>query len=122
MRGDRRVSADTVVEVVTTGVLVRRLQREPELTGTALVVLDECHERHLDSDLALAFLVEVRATLRPELKLLATSATAEVGRFSQILGDAPIISADARLFPVDVLWCPPGQQNCDRSPSTLVQS
>ena len=110
VRGDRRVSADTVVEVVTTGVLVRRLQRDPELTGTAVVVLDECHERHLDSDLALAFLVEVRATLRPELKLLATSATAEAGRFAQILGDAPIITADARLFPVDVLWCPPGQQ------------
>ena len=115
VRGDRRVSRQTVVEVVTTGVLVRRLQRDPELAGTAVVILDECHERHLDSDLALAFLVEVRATLRPDLKLLATSATAEAGRFAEILGGggaagAPIISASARLFPVDVRWCPPVQQ------------
>jgi ATP-dependent helicase HrpB len=146
VRGDRRVSRATVVEVVTTGVLVRRLQRDPELAGTAVVVLDECHERHLDSDLALAFLVEIRAALRPDLKLLATSATAESTRFAQILGGtedlalplpaesdrdlsragsdpspegvsrsstvagAPIITAEARLFPVDVRWCPPAQQ------------
>ena len=140
VRGDRRVSPATVVEVVTTGVLLRRLQRDPELAGTGVVILDECHERHLDSDLALAFLVEVRATLRPDLLLLATSATAESRRFAQLLGstgaaaspragretgqpddgptalradsapgdgDAPIIRAEARLFPVDVRWCPP---------------
>jgi ATP-dependent helicase HrpB len=145
VRGDRRVSRDTVVEVVTTGVLVRRLQRDPELAGTTLVILDECHERHLDTDLALAFLIEVRATLRPDLHLLATSATADSNRLSQLLGSpaigaqppraqstgvpqagteppdywvgdsdldglpAPVISAQARLFPVDVRWCPPAQ-------------
>ncbi|HEV8173622.1 MAG TPA: ATP-dependent helicase C-terminal domain-containing protein [Actinoplanes sp.] len=130
VRGDRRVSRETVVEVVTTGVLVRRLHRDPELAGAALVILDECHERHLDSDLALAFLVEVRAALRPGLRILATSATADSYRLSQLLADvvdpslapesgptarpgarpppmAPVITADARLFPVDVLWCPP---------------
>jgi ATP-dependent helicase HrpB len=130
VRGDRRVSRDTVVEVVTTGVLVRRLHRDPELAGTALVILDECHERHLDSDLALAFLVEVRAALSPGLRILATSATAESYRLSQLLADvvapslapesgptarpgagppllAPVITAEAPLFPVDVRWCPP---------------
>ena len=110
VRGDRQVSRATVVEVVTTGVLVRRLQRDPELAGTAVVVLDECHERHLDSDLALAFLVEVRAALRPDLRLLATSATAESNRLAQVLGGtdpAPVITAEARLFPVDVHWAPP---------------
>lgn len=115
VRGDRKVSRQTVVEVVTTGVLVRRLQRDPELAGTAVVILDECHERHLDSDLALAFLVEVRAALRPELQLLATSATAEAHRFAELLGPdpatpAPIVTAEARLFPVDVHWSPPTQQ------------
>ncbi|WP_207230050.1 ATP-dependent helicase HrpB [Krasilnikovia cinnamomea] len=109
VRGDRRTGRDTVVEVVTTGVLVRRLQRDPELPGTALVVLDECHERHLDADLALAFLVEVRAALRPDLGLLATSATAESHRLAQVLGGAPVVTAAARLFPVQVHWCPPGQ-------------
>ncbi|OJF12881.1 ATP-dependent helicase HrpB [Couchioplanes caeruleus subsp. caeruleus] len=109
VRGDRRVSASTRIEVVTTGVLVRRLHRDPELAGTAVVVLDECHERHLDSDLALAFLIEVRAALRPDLHLLATSATAEAQRLATILGDAPVVTAAAALHPVDVRWCPPPQ-------------
>nr|WP_189203543.1 ATP-dependent helicase HrpB [Couchioplanes caeruleus] len=109
VRGDRRVSASTRIEVVTTGVLVRRLHRDPELAGTAAVVLDECHERHLDSDLALAFLVEVRAALRPDLRLLATSATAEAQRLATILGGAPVVTAAAALHPVDVRWCPPPQ-------------
>jgi ATP-dependent helicase HrpB len=107
VRGDRKVSRETVIEVVTTGLLVRRLQRDPELPGTAVVILDECHERHLDSDLALAFLVEVRAALRPGLRLLATSATAESNRLSDVLGQAPVITAGSRLFPVAVHWSPP---------------
>ncbi|MET3430192.1 ATP-dependent helicase HrpB [Actinoplanes tereljensis] len=107
VRGERRVSRRTLVEVVTTGVLVRRLQRDPELAGTALVILDECHERHLDTDLALAFLVEVRAALRPDLQLLATSATADADRLAEVLGGAPVVSAESRLFPVDVHWAPP---------------
>jgi ATP-dependent helicase HrpB len=109
VRGDRRVSARTRVEVVTTGVLVRRLHRDPELAGTAVVILDECHERHLDSDLALAFLIEVRAALRPDLRVLATSATAEAERLAEILGDAPIVAAEAALHPVEVHWSPPPQ-------------
>ncbi len=107
VRGDRRVSRDTVVEVVTTGVLVRRLQRDPELTGTAVVILDECHERHLDTDLALAFLIEVRETLRPDLRLLATSATAESDRLADILGGVPVVEAHSRAYPVDIRWTPP---------------
>ena len=109
VRGDRQVSRSTMVEVVTTGVLVRRLQRDPELAGTAAVILDECHERHLDTDLALAFLLEVRAALRPGLRLLATSATADATRFAELLGAAPVVTAQARLFPVEVHWAPPGQ-------------
>ena len=109
VRGDRRVSRETRVEVVTTGVLVRRLHRDPELAGTAAVVLDECHERHLDSDLALAFLVEVRAALRPDLRVLATSATAESQRLAEVLGGAPVVTASAALHPVEVHWSPPPQ-------------
>jgi ATP-dependent helicase HrpB len=106
VRGERHVSADTRIEVVTTGVLVRRLQRDPELAGTAVVILDECHERHLDSDLALAFLTEVRAALRPDLRLLATSATADSERLAEVL-DAPVVTAEAAMFPVEVIWSPP---------------
>ncbi|MFF5078976.1 ATP-dependent RNA helicase [Actinoplanes sp. NPDC000266] len=107
VRGDRQTSRRTEIEVVTTGVLVRRLQRDPELAGTAAVILDECHERHLDTDLALAFLIEVRAALRPDLAVLATSATADAERLSQILGDAPVVAAESPLFPVEVSWTPP---------------
>lgn len=111
VRGERQVSRETVVEVVTTGLLVRRLQADPELAGTGTVILDECHERHLDSDLALAFLVEVRAALRPDLRLLATSATADADRLATVIGEpgtpAPVVTAHAKAHPVEVVWAPP---------------
>ncbi len=106
VRGDRRVSPQTEIEVVTTGVLVQRLQRDPELPGVGAVVLDECHERHLDTDLALAFLVDVRETLRPDLQLLATSATADAQRLANIL-NGPVIEAPTILYPVNEVWVPP---------------
>ncbi|WP_333779290.1 DEAD/DEAH box helicase, partial [Saccharopolyspora oryzae] len=71
VRGDRRRSARTVVEVVTSGLLVRRLQGDPELPGVDVVMLDECHERHLDADLLLSLLLDAREGLRPDLRLLA---------------------------------------------------
>ncbi|MCL9797576.1 helicase-related protein, partial [Frankia sp. AgKG'84/4] len=111
IRGERRTGPSTRVEVVTTGVLVRRLQRDPELPGVDAVVLDECHERHLDADLALAFLLDARAALRPDLLLLAASATADTRRLAAMLGapaqPAPVIGTDASMYDVEVLWAPP---------------
>ena len=111
VRGERRVGSRTRIEVVTTGLLVRRLQGDPELAGTGAVLLDECHERHLDSDLGLAFCIEVRAALRPDLRLVAMSATAEADRLAALLGPdgtpAPIVSAVSALHPVEVVWVPP---------------
>jgi ATP-dependent helicase HrpB len=106
VRGDRKVGPGTRVEVVTTGLLVQRLLADPELAGVGTVMIDECHERHLDTDLALAFLVESRQTLRPDLRLLATSATADAARFAELL-DAGIVAAQGALHDVRVLWCPP---------------
>ena len=107
MRGESTVGPATRVEVVTTGVLVRRLQRDPELAGTGAVVLDECHERHLDTDLALAFGVDVRAALRPDLLLLAMSATAQAERLAAALGGVPVVEASGALHQVEAVWCPP---------------
>ncbi|HEV7869854.1 MAG TPA: ATP-dependent helicase HrpB, partial [Modestobacter sp.] len=111
VRGDSRRSAATRVEVVTTGLLVRRLQADPELAGVAAVVLDECHERQLDTDLALAFALDVRAALRPELALLAMSATAQAGRLAVLMGrdgaPAPVVEATGALHDVEPVWCPP---------------
>ncbi|WP_432093914.1 ATP-dependent helicase HrpB [Streptomyces sp. bgisy100] len=87
VRGERRAGRDTVVEVVTTGVLLQRLQRDQELAGVDAVVLDECHERHLDADTAAAFLLDVRATLRPDLWLVAASATTDAAGWARLLGD-----------------------------------
>jgi ATP-dependent helicase HrpB len=106
IRGERRVGPETRVEVVTTGLLVARLQRDPELADVDAVVLDECHERHLDTDLALAFAVDARAALRPDLRLLATSATAAADDLSLAVG-GPVVTAPDPMHPVDVVWSPP---------------
>ncbi|MEW2353952.1 ATP-dependent helicase C-terminal domain-containing protein [Spirillospora sp. NPDC029432] len=110
VRGEHRPGS--LVQVVTTGVLLQRLQHEPELEDVGTVILDECHERHLDADTALAFLLDVRAALRPDLRLVAASATADTGPWARLLGDgeggpAPIVETEAALHPVDVVWAPP---------------
>jgi ATP-dependent helicase HrpB len=109
VRGDRKVSSRTRVEVVTSGLLVRRVQGDPELPGVSTVLLDECHERHLDADLLLALLLDVRAGLRDDLRLLATSATVASGRLATLLGDAPVIEASARTYPVTTSYLPPSR-------------
>ncbi|MFD7698597.1 ATP-dependent RNA helicase [Streptomyces caelestis] len=107
VRGERAVGRRTRVEVVTTGVLLQRLQRDQELSGVDVVVLDECHERHLDADTAAAFLWDVREALRPELRLVAASATTDAEGWARLLGDAPVVEARGAAFPVDVVWAPP---------------
>ncbi|MED7954182.1 ATP-dependent helicase HrpB [Streptomyces sp. BE303] len=107
VRGDRRVGPRTVVEVVTTGVLLQRLQRDQELPGVDVVVLDECHERHLDADTALAFLLDVRAALRPELRIVCASATSDTGAWARLLDDAPVVEAHGVSHPVETVWAPP---------------
>ncbi|QSR33214.1 ATP-dependent helicase HrpB [Nocardioides sp. S5] len=110
VRGDRRSSRRTRVEVVTTGLLLRRIQHDPELVGVGAVVLDEVHERHLDADLTLALLVDVRANLRGDLSLVAMSATIEAERTAALLGGdgggAPVIRVPGALHPVQTVWCP----------------
>ncbi|GAA1573342.1 ATP-dependent helicase HrpB [Kribbella sancticallisti] len=110
MRGERSGGRGLRVEVVTTGLLVRRLQQNPELPGAAAIVIDECHERHLDADLLLALCIDIRANLREDLAIVATSATADTIRLSRALGSdvpAPVITASAALFDVAVEWAPP---------------
>jgi ATP-dependent helicase HrpB len=110
VRGDRKVSRATRIEVVTTGLLVRRLQGDPSLPGTDVVVLDECHERHLDADLLLALVLDARAGLRPDLRLLATSATVATDRLTALLGSGtPVVRAVARTHPLSVSYLPPAR-------------
>ncbi|MFB9907466.1 ATP-dependent helicase HrpB [Allokutzneria oryzae] len=110
VRGDRKVSASTRVEVVTSGLLVRRLQADPELAGVDTVMLDEIHERHLDADLLLTLLVDARAGLREDLRLLATSATVAAEQVSELLGSAPVLRVPSVAFPVEARYVAPASR------------
>lgn len=109
VRGERVVGRRTRVEVVTTGVLLQRLQRDQELAGVDVVVLDECHERHLDADTVAAFLWDVRQALRPELRLVAASATTDAEAWARLLGGARVVEAAGVAHPVEVVWAPPAR-------------
>ena len=100
-RLDSAVSPATRIEVVTEGLLVRRLHGDPTLDGVAAVLLDEVHERALEADLAMALCLDLQRMLRPELRLLAMSATLDGARLSALL-DGPVIESAGRMFPVDV--------------------
>ncbi|MBE9603849.1 ATP-dependent helicase HrpB [Acetobacteraceae bacterium H6797] len=105
-RLDRAGSAATRVEVVTEGLLVRRLQSDPGLEGVAGVIFDEAHERHLDTDLGLALCLDLQRGLRPELRIIAMSATLDSAGFSGLLQEggaaAPVVESLGRAYPVEI--------------------
>jgi ATP-dependent helicase HrpB len=101
-RDERLVGRATDIEVVTEGVVLRRLLADPALPEVGTLVFDERHERTLEGDLALAFALETRAVLRPDLALLVLSATLDAERVAGLLGGAPILTAEARTYPVEV--------------------
>jgi ATP-dependent helicase HrpB len=107
IRFERRITAATRIEVLTEGLLARRLQADPELPAVGLLIFDEFHERGLDADLALALALDVRANLRPDLRLLVMSATLDTARVAQLLGGAPLVESTGRLFPVELRYAPP---------------
>ncbi len=105
VRGESRVGRRTRVEVVTEGILTRRLLADPSLESggrVAVVIFDEVHERSLASDLGLALCLQARELLRPDLQVLAMSATLDGERFADLLGGAPVVTSRGRAFPVDV--------------------
>jgi ATP-dependent helicase HrpB len=105
-RLESRVGRQTRVEVITEGVLTRRLLDDPELAGVSCVVFDEFHERSLQSDTSLAFCLESRQALRPDLMLLVMSATMDAAPVSRLLGGCPVIRAEGRLWPVEARYSP----------------
>ena len=107
MRGERRVSRATRIEVVTEGILTRRLQHDPTLEGVGVLIFDEFHERSLDGDLGLALALHTRALVRDDLRILAMSATLDGESVARLLGDAPILTSHGRSFPVETRYVEP---------------
>jgi ATP-dependent helicase HrpB len=110
-RDDRRVGPDTRIEVITEGILTRRLQRDPSLPGVAAVLFDEFHERSIHADLGLALALEARETIRPDLRLLVMSATIDADAVADLLtpadaDPAPVVACAGRTHPVDIRWRP----------------
>jgi len=106
IRFDAKVSAKTRIEVLTEGILTRRLQTDPELKNVGLVIFDEFHERHLHADLALALCLDSQRALREDMKILVMSATLDGESISKLLGDTPIVTSEGRRYPVDIRYLP----------------
>jgi len=104
VRMDSRVGPATRIEVVTEGVLTRMLQSDPGLAASGLVIFDEFHERHLDSDLGLALCLDIQGVLNESLRVLVMSATLEVEPVAALLGDVPVIRCEGRVFPVETRY------------------
>jgi ATP-dependent helicase HrpB len=122
-RLETRVGPKTRIEVVTEGILTRMLQRDASLDQVACVIFDEFHERSIHADLGLALCLEVRANLRPDLRVLVMSATLDVGRLAVLLGDAPTIVSAGRSFEVATHYVPPrAGQNLEQHVAAVVRT
>ncbi len=104
MRGEAKAGRDTRVEVVTEGILTRMIQHDPGLTGISAVIFDEFHERSLQADLGLALVLESRAALRPDLRVIVMSATLDAQPVADLMGGAPVVTVPGTLFPVTIRW------------------
>ena len=106
VRLESRISRRTRIEVVTDGVFTRMIQDGPDLGGIGAVLFDEFHERRLETDLGLALTLDAQSGLRPELRLIAMSATLDAGPVAALMGDAPVITSEGRAFPVEIRHLP----------------
>ncbi|MCS6286733.1 MAG: ATP-dependent helicase HrpB [Nitrospira sp.] len=104
MRLDTKVGPKTRLEVVTEGILTRLLQQDPSLSAYGAVLFDEFHERSLQADTGLALCLESQRLFRPDLRLLVMSATLDCGPVSELLGGAPVITCEGRMFPVETRY------------------
>jgi len=111
IRYERRVGTATRLEVITEGLLTRRLQGDAELAGVGLVIFDEFHERSLQADLALALCRDVQLGLRDDLRILVMSATLDAEHLARLLGDCPVITAEGRSFPVTIDYLSDAEQH-----------
>jgi len=120
IRFDSKIGKHTRIEVLTEGILTRRLQQDSALEGVGLVIFDEFHERHLHADLALALTADCQQGLREDLRILVMSATLDGAAVSRLLRGAPIVSSEGRSFPVEIRYA--SRDASERLPETVGQA
>ncbi|MDX2481109.1 MAG: helicase-related protein, partial [Desulfuromusa sp.] len=120
IRYQRQVSKQTRIEVVTEGILTRRLQSNPELDGIGLIIFDEFHERNLNTDLALALCHDAQQGLREDLKILIMSATLDGAPLAKLL-DAPLLSSAGRSYPVTIHYTVQENDNLVAGTTAAIQ-
>lgn len=120
VRLERRIGPRTRIQVVTEGILTRRIQGDPGLDGVGLLIFDEFHERSLQADLGLALALDAASALRPGLRLLIMSATLDAEAAAELLGGAPVVTAEGRSFPVEVRYAERPAQDALRAVATAV--
>lgn len=121
VRMETRVSEETVIEVVTEGILTRMLQNDPELSNVAMIIFDEFHERSIHADTGLALVLESQSVFREDLKLLIMSATLDAEPVAALLGNAPVIHCTGRSFPVETIYVPAGSQRLEQACSSVIR-
>ena len=114
VRLQSKISARTRIEVITEGIFTRMILDDPSLSSVAGVLFDEFHERSLDADLGLALALDAQQALRPDLRILAMSATLDGARVATLLGECPIIESEGRAFPIETFYRP-------RDPSRRIE-
>ncbi|MFM8608738.1 MAG: ATP-dependent helicase HrpB [Hyphomicrobiales bacterium] len=114
VRLQSKISARTRIEVITEGIFTRMILDDPSLSSVAAVLFDEFHERSLDADLGLALALDAQQALRPDLRILAMSATLDGARVATLLGQCPVIESEGRAFPIETFYRP-------RDPSRRIE-
>lgn len=108
IRFEQKVSAETCIEVLTEGVLTRRLISDPMLEGVSVVMFDEFHERSINTDVALALTRAIQQALRPDLRIVLMSATIDTSLLCRQL-NAPCVESEGRMFPIETIHLKPGE-------------
>lgn len=121
VRFEQFAGPETRVLFMTEGVLTRRVLAAPELEGVGVVVLDEFHERHLETDLALALLLRLQQSVRADLRLVVMSATADRRKVAAHLGGCPALLSEGRLFPIEIQYQPESRETLEERVLAGVQ-
>lgn len=120
VRMDSKVGPNTIIEVVTEGILIRQLQSDPELRNVGMVIFDEFHERSIEADLGLALCLDIQEGLREDLKLIVMSATLDGERVSELMGGAPILTSKGQAYPVEKRFLP--RKSSDRIEQSMASA